>query len=68
MNPNTPNTPESSNHHHLGIRLAVGAVGLLLLALFVLLGQVAMKQSATHQALETHETLKEEGGPATATE
>lgn len=56
--------PDTSTNRHLGIRLAVGFVGLLLLALFVMLGQVAMKQSATNKALETHETLREDTGLA----
>lgn len=62
------NTPDSSSNRHLGIRLAVGFVGLLLLVLFVLLGQVALKQSATQQALETHETPREDAGPAAVRE
>lgn len=48
-----PNAPPNA---HLGFRLAVGAVGLVLIALFVMLGSVAMKQSATQQALETPES------------
>jgi flagellar biosynthesis/type III secretory pathway M-ring protein FliF/YscJ len=57
-------TPDTSTNRHLGIRLAVGFVGLLLLALLIMLGQVAMKQSATNQALETYETQREDAGPA----
>lgn len=68
MNPNTPDTRDTSKNSTFGIRLAVGAVGLVLIALFVLLGQVAMKQSATQQTLEMREMPREEGGPATATE
>ncbi|MBM4180270.1 MAG: hypothetical protein FJ209_01775 [Betaproteobacteria bacterium] len=49
---------------HLGIRIAVGVVGLALLALFVLLGSVTMKQSATTQALEARQPLNEEARPA----
>lgn len=48
---------------HLGFRIAVGVVGLAFLALFVMLGSVAMKQSATAQALETREPLPE-GAPS----
>lgn len=60
-------TPTStSTNFHLGIRVAVGVVGLALLALFVMLGQVAMKQSATNQSLENRETLQQEAGPAAA--
>lgn len=53
----TPNT-------HLGFRLAVGAVGLALIALFVMLGSVAMKQSATMRALEAHESLRDDAQAA----
>ncbi|MDP2432062.1 MAG: hypothetical protein Q8O33_08525 [Pseudomonadota bacterium] len=60
--------PASPPNRHLGIRIAVGFVGLLLLALFVMLGQVAMKQSATNQALETHENLREDAAPAAVRE
>lgn len=59
-----PDTPDSSTNRHLGIRLTVGVVGLLLLALFVMLGQVAMKQSATNEALESYEALREDAAPA----
>jgi len=55
--PNAP--PNASSGSHLGFRIAVGVVGLALLAMFVLLGMVAMKQSSTQQALETRETLQE---------
>ena len=44
---------------HLGFRIAVSAVGLALIAMFVMLGSVAMKQSSTQQALETREALQE---------
>ncbi len=64
----SPTPPGSSKTRHLGVRLAVGFVGLLLLALIVMLGQVALKQSATHQALETQETLREDAGPTAVTE
>lgn len=53
---------------HLGFRIAVGAVGLALLALFVMLGSVTMKQSATTQALETRESPGEGVQPAPARE
>ncbi|MDP2787575.1 MAG: hypothetical protein Q8O79_05820 [Pseudomonadota bacterium] len=48
---------------HLGFRIAVGVAGLALIALFVMLGSVAMKQSATTRALETHESLREAPPP-----
>jgi hypothetical protein len=57
----TPSHATSGSH--LGFRLAVGAVGVLLLALFVLLGSVAMKQSATQKSLETREAT-EAGAPS----
>jgi len=50
---------DATPHSYLGFRIAVGVVGLALLALFVMLGSVAMKQSATNQALETHESQPE---------
>jgi hypothetical protein len=46
----------------------VAVVGLALLALFAMLGSVAMKQSATTQALESRESLREDGGSAPARE
>jgi NAD/NADP transhydrogenase alpha subunit len=49
---------------HLGFRIAVGVVGLALIALFVMLGSVAMKQSATSQALESRESLGEDAPSA----
>lgn len=48
-------TPDS----HLGFRIAVGVVGLALLVLVVMLGIVAMKQSATTQALDAQESFRE---------
>jgi len=53
---------------HLGFRIAVGVVGLALLAVFVLLGAVTMRQSATTQALEARESLNEEARPAPSRE
>ena len=50
---------DATPNSYLGFRIAVGVVGLALLALFVMLGSVAMKQSATKQALETHESQPE---------
>ena len=44
---------------YLGFRLAVGVVGIALIALFVTLGSVAKKQSATTEALATQESLRE---------
>jgi hypothetical protein len=60
-NPNATNT-------HLGFRIAVGVVGVALLIMFAMLGSVAMKQSATSQALEAEESLREEAGSAPARE
>ena len=54
-------TSDATPNAHLGFRIAVGAVGLALLAVFVMLGSVAMKQSATTQALEAQE-LRDEAG------
>jgi len=65
MNDNRSDTPPNP---HLGFRLAVGAVGLALLALVVMLGSVAMKQSATAQALEERETPSAKAPPSPARE
>ena len=51
-------TPESTPNRHLGFRIAVGVVGLVLITLFIVLGQVASNQSDTRQALETHDSLQ----------
>lgn len=59
-------TADATPRSYLGFRIAVGVVGLALLALFVMLGSVAMKQSATAQALENRETLSEEAPPSPA--
>lgn len=61
-------TPDTTPNAHLGFRIAVGAVGLALLALFVMLGSVAMKQSATTQALDTQESRREDARSAPARE
>ena len=42
----------------LGFRIAVGLVGLVLLILSFMLGSVAMKQSATNQALEDNAAIE----------
>ena len=55
-------TPDSTPNTHLGFRIAVGVVGVALLIMFAMLGSVAMKQSATTQALEAQETLRDEAG------
>ena len=60
--------PNATPGSHLGFRIAVGAVGLVLLALFVMLGSVAMKQSATQQSLETRESLQESAPSESARE
>jgi len=56
--------PETTPNRHLGFRIAVGVVGLVLIALFIMLGTVASKQSDTLQALETHESLQAAPAPA----
>lgn len=50
-----PDTPPAPANAHLGFRIAVGVAGLVFLALVAMLGSVAMKQSATAQALEGRE-------------
>lgn len=55
-------TPDSTPNTHLGFRIAVGVVGVALLIMFAMLGSVAMKQSATTQALEAQESLRNEAG------
>ncbi len=64
----TDSNRDASAKTHLGFRLAVGAVGLALLALFVMLGSVTMKQSATTQALESQGSPREEAQSAPARE
>ena len=54
-------TPDSTPNTHLGFRIAVGVVGVALLIMFAMLGSVAMKQSATTQALEAQELRNEAG-------
>lgn len=44
---------------HLGLRIAVAVVGFVLIAMIVMLGKVAMKQSATTEALATQDALRE---------
>ena len=56
---------EAASNRHLGFRIAVGVAGLALLALVIVLGRVAGKQSATTQALESYESLQEAPRPAT---
>jgi len=51
-------TPDTSPNRHLGFRITVGLVGLALIALFIVLGTVASKQSDTRQALESYESLQ----------
>lgn len=57
--PDTDANTTSAPSSHLGFRIAVGAVGLVLLSLFIMLGSVAMKQSATQKSLETREANQE---------
>lgn len=52
MNETTRDTPPPGA---LGIRVAVGLAGVMLLALFILMGHAATRQSATMQALDTSE-------------
>jgi len=59
---------DTTRNSYLGFRIAVGVVGLALLALFVMLGSVAMKQSATTKALENHESQREDAQSAPARE
>lgn len=69
MNDTEPDTPsDTSANAQLGLRIAVGVVGLALLALIIMLGSVAMKHSSTAQALETRESLREDAGSAPARE
>lgn len=58
--------PNATPNAHLGFRIAVGVVGVALLIMFAMLGSVAMKQSATTQALEAQESLREGTGSAPA--
>jgi len=53
---------------HLGFRIAVGIAGLVLFGLIVLLGSVALKQSATTQALDTQASRDAEARPSPARE
>ncbi len=65
MNDSTPEVPpDTTPNRHLGFRIAVGVVGLVLIALFIMLGTVASKQSDTLQALESHESLQAAPAPA----
>jgi hypothetical protein len=69
MNNSTPEArpsyrPESKPNRHLGFHIAVGVAGLVLIALFIMLGWVANKQSAIRQASENHESLQAAPGPA----
>jgi hypothetical protein len=48
----------------LGFRIAVGLVGLVLLIMSFMLGSVAMKQSATNQALEDNAAIEAPAEPA----
>jgi hypothetical protein len=52
--------------HILGFRIAVGLVGLVLLIMSFMLGSVAMKQSATNQALEDNAAIEASAEPASA--
>jgi UPF0716 family protein affecting phage T7 exclusion len=54
---------DTPHNAHLGFRIAVGVAGLVLLVLVAMLGAVAMKQSATSQALEGQESLRK-GAPS----
>ncbi len=48
----------------LGFRIAVALVGLVLLIMSFMLGSVAMKQSATNQALEDNAAIQTPAEPA----
>jgi len=58
-------TSEATPNRHLGFRIAVAVAGLVLIALFIVLGRVASKQSATTQALESYEPLQAVDKPVT---
>jgi len=60
--------PEAPPNRHLSFRIAVGLVGLDFVALFIVLGRVASKQSDTQQALETAESLRAAPAPAQSKE
>ena len=60
--------PEAPPNRHLGFRIAVGLVGLVFVALFIVLGRVASKQSDTQQALETAKSLRAAPAPAQSKE
>ncbi len=60
------NESDVTPNAHLGFRIAVGVVGLILFALIVMLGSVAMKQSATTASLEARESLVTEQPSAPA--
>ena len=60
--------PEVPPNRHLGFRIAVGLVGLVFVALFIVLGRVASKQSDTQQALETAKSLRAAPAPAQSKE
>ncbi len=49
-------TSDTAPSGALGIRVAVGLAGMMLLALFILMGHAATRQSATMQALDDYET------------
>jgi len=55
---------EASSGSYLGFRIAVALVGLVLLIMFFMLGSVAMKQSATNQALEDNAAIEAPAAPA----
>jgi len=57
-------TPNATPNAYLGFRIAVGVVGLVLIALFIMLGTVASKQSDTLQMLEIHESFQAAPAPA----
>ena len=60
--------PEAPPNRHLGFRIAVGLVGLVFVALFIVLGRVASKQSDIQQALEAAESLRAAPAPAQSKE
>ena len=57
--PDSNTAPDATPSSHLGFRIAVGVAGLALLAMFIMLGSVAMKQSATQQSLEARGSLQD---------
>ena len=52
-------TPQSPPASQLGMRIGIGLLGLVILGMFVLLGQAALKQADTTRALQTYESRQQ---------